>query len=99
MRMSILLITLSPRISRTMADTEKMFDGWIYGWMVEITQKQLEMWKIYLNVYIYIKKKTSLDWVTACLVLLILIHFLRNSLRFCVYEKFTKNTHCIPGLK
>lgn len=50
MRMSILLITLFPRISRTMADTEKMFDGW----MVEITQKQLEMWKIYLNVYIYI---------------------------------------------
>lgn len=56
MRMSILLITLFPRISRTMADTEKMFDGW----MVEITQKQLEMWKIYLNVYIYIKKKTPL---------------------------------------
>ena len=101
--MSILLVTLSPRISRTMTDTEKMFERWIDGWMdgwmeTWMGEKKLERWKIYLNLDVKKKKKTSLYWVTACLVLLILIHFLRNSLDFCVYEKFIKNIHCIPGL-
>ena len=31
--MSILLVTLSLRIPRTMTDTEKMFEIWMDGWM------------------------------------------------------------------
>ena len=31
--MSILLVTLTLRISRTMTDTEKMFERWMDGWM------------------------------------------------------------------
>ena len=65
--MSILLVTLTLRISRTMTDTEKMFERWMDGWMETWMgeKKKLERQKIYLNLDV--KKKKNLSVLGYCL--------------------------------